>query len=148
LTVVNNFFSDYSRITKFLTDRVNAFDGEALKHRLNQRPQNSALQSAAKVKEKLSILKKQNKSEGIDVSVQLWMYPESKNGAAKKVSGDFYSSSLRILTCIIFPRLSCHPFLLILTAAGAPTICLMNYYRRFKSHMNAAPHTSCGSLWM
>lgn len=89
--MIDDFFLDNLRITNFLTNRVKSFDGEASKHRLNQHPQNSALQSAAKVKEKLSILKKQNKSGGVDVSVQLWIYPEIKSGTAKKVRSSLCS---------------------------------------------------------
>jgi hypothetical protein len=83
--VTQGFVKDSSSITKFLTDRVNAFEVTTSQHRLNQRPQNAQLQSATQVKEKVSQLKKQIKSEGIDVNVQLWIYPENKAGAAKKV---------------------------------------------------------------
>lgn len=83
--MTQGFVKDSSSITKFLTDRVNAFEVTTSQHRLNQRPQNAQLQSATQVKEKVSQLKKQIKSEGIDVNVQLWIYPENKAGAAKKV---------------------------------------------------------------
>jgi hypothetical protein len=66
-----------------LTDRVKAFEGTTTQHQI--RPQNAQLQSATQVKEKISQLKKQIKSDGIDVNVQLWIYPENRGGAAKKV---------------------------------------------------------------
>ena len=78
-------FKDSLSITKFLTDRVKTFEGTTSQHRLNQRPQNAQLQSATQVKEKISQLKKQIKTEGVDVNVQLWIYPENRGGAAKKV---------------------------------------------------------------
>jgi hypothetical protein len=77
--------TDSLSITKFLKDRINAFEGTTSQYRLNQRPQNAQLQSAMQVKEKISQLKKQIKTEGIDVNVQLWIYPENKGGAVKKV---------------------------------------------------------------
>jgi UDP-3-O-[3-hydroxymyristoyl] glucosamine N-acyltransferase len=74
---------------KFLTDRIKKFDGEASKHRLNRNAPNPGLLSAAKAKERLSIAKKVNRQEGVDISVQLWIYPHSKigiaSGIAKKV---------------------------------------------------------------
>lgn len=73
---------------KFLTDHVKAFEGTTSQHRLNQRPQNAQLQSATQVKEKISQLKKQIKTDGIDVNMQLWIYPENKGAAAKKVWQD------------------------------------------------------------
>jgi len=121
---------------KFLTDRVNSFDGEASKHRLNQHPQNPVLQSAAKVKEKVSILKKQNKAEGIDISVQLWIYLESKSGAVKKVHtySQFYSFAN------IVSRPNCHCFQLTLMAVEVLIICLMKYFKRFRLCTTAALH--------
>ncbi|KAH9991685.1 hypothetical protein BJV77DRAFT_513913 [Russula vinacea] len=77
-----DLFEGYPQITNLLT-RIKRFDGEVSKHRLNQRAQNPGLQSAAKVKERLSTLKKQNKHDGIDISVQLWIYPPT-GGTAKK----------------------------------------------------------------
>jgi hypothetical protein len=133
-------FPGHSRITKFLTDRVNSFDGEASKHRLNQRPQNPALQSAAKVKEKVSILKKQNKAEGIDISVQLWIYPESKSGAAKKVRAySQFSSSAK--NPDIVSRPNCRRFLLTSTVVEVLIICLTKYFKRFRLRMTAALRT-------
>jgi hypothetical protein len=41
------------------------------------------LQSAEKVKEKLAILKKQVKTERIDVNIQLWIYVDGKNTPSK-----------------------------------------------------------------
>jgi hypothetical protein len=75
---------DHPQILNYLTDRVKLFDGGASKHRLNQCPQNPALQSATKVKEKLSLLKSQNKDDGIDLSVNLWVYPVKTGAAPKK----------------------------------------------------------------
>jgi len=66
-----------------LTECIKHFKGLALKHWLNQHPQNSSLQLAAKVKEKVLILKKQSKTEQIDVNVQLWIYLEGKSLACK-----------------------------------------------------------------
>jgi hypothetical protein len=76
---------DSLSITKFLTDCMKLFEGNASQHRLNQCPPNSGLQSAAQIKDKISMLKKQIKVEGIDINVQLWIYPEKRSGGAKRV---------------------------------------------------------------
>jgi len=73
----------HAPIVDLLAEHVKHFEGSTSEHRLNQHPQNSSLQSAAKVKEKLSMLKKQVKAERIDVNVQLWIYPEGKSTARK-----------------------------------------------------------------
>lgn len=62
-------FEGHPQILSILTEHIRSFDGDALKHRLNQRAQNPNLQSATKVKERLTVLKKQNKLEGIDISI-------------------------------------------------------------------------------
>ena len=66
-----------------LVKRIKHFEASASEHWLNQHPKNSSLQSAEKVKEKLVILKKQVKTEHINVNVQLWIYPEGKTTACK-----------------------------------------------------------------
>ena len=59
----------HAPIVNLLAKRVKDFEGLASEHRLNQRPQNSSLQSAEKVKEKIAILKKQVKSDWCQRSV-------------------------------------------------------------------------------
>lgn len=101
-----------------LTERIRSFDADASKHRLNQRAQNPNLLSASKVKEKVSVLKKQNKLDGVDISIQLWIYPESKTSGAKKVCcrpGAFVSNFARSHTSCSRPNF--RHFLLISMAA-------------------------------
>jgi len=118
----HSFFSGHAHITKYLMDCVKSFDGKASKHCLNQCAQNPALQLASKVKEKLTLLKKQNKLDGVDVSVQLWIYLESKNGAVKKVCTPGWHSIDG--TKSLWPRLNYCCFLLISMVVSVLIICL------------------------
>lgn len=113
-------FEGHPQILSILMERIRSFDGDASKHCLNQRAQNPNLQSATKVKERLTVLKKQNKLEGIDISIQLWIYPDNKMSGAKKVCchpGAFVSNfvcSLNMHTSCSRPNF--RHFLLILMA--------------------------------
>jgi hypothetical protein len=131
---------DSLSIAKFLTDRVKAFEGTSSQHRLNQRPQNSQLQSATQVKEKISQLKKQTKTEGFDVNVQLWIYPENRGGAAKKVWPNCDNAFVSLLIAW-YCRLKFHRFLLILKVDPVPITCWMSFSSRSRKHTAVAQHT-------
>lgn len=134
---------DSSSITTFLTDRVKTFEKTSSQHRLNQRPQNTQLQSATQVKEKISQLKKQIKTEGIDVNVQLWIYPENRGGAAKKVWPSFFCYQwLQVtVTDTWHCRLRFHLFLLISKVDPVPITCWMSFSSRSRKHTAVAQHT-------
>jgi len=71
-----------------LTDQAAHHEQSASKHRLNQpnSKQNSALQSASAVKQKVAVLKKQVKSETFAVDVTLWIHPATGKKTARKAS--------------------------------------------------------------
>jgi len=74
----SNVVSDINRLTSI-------HEVLASEHRLNQRPQNAALQSAAMIKQRTETLKKlANKSRTLDIVLGLWVFP-ADGGAAKKV---------------------------------------------------------------
>ena len=70
-----------------LTDQAAHHEQLVSQHRLNQpsSKQNSALQSASAIKQKVALLKKQVKSETFTVNVTLWIYPVSGKRTARKV---------------------------------------------------------------
>lgn len=84
------------------------------------------------------MLKKQIKVEGVDVNVQLWIYPEKRTGAAKRVCyilvhiSRFFAEAL--------DRLNFLPFLLILKTVLVLITCLTKSFRKYKMLMTVALH--------
>ena len=130
---------DSLSITKFLMDHINAFEGTTSQHWLNQWPQNAQLQSATQVKEKISQLKKQIKTEGVDVNVQLWIYPENRSSAAKKV-WPWIVMMLLLIFILLSDRLNFHRFLLILKVDPVLITCLMRFSSRSRKYTAIAQH--------
>lgn len=77
-----------NNLTDIILSRAAHYQSTASQHRLNQPPKlNAGLQaaSAAQIKNKLAVLKKQVKADTITVESALYYYPKS-GGVAKKVS--------------------------------------------------------------
>jgi hypothetical protein len=75
------------------------FHDRASEHCLNQPPhhQSPALQAATAIKEKLSALKKQNKSETITIEMSLFIYPSNGTKAKKSEFVYRYLKSIAML---------------------------------------------------
>lgn len=76
---------DADAIRAFINERTIDHTKAASQHRINQQAQNSSLQKASEVNMKMATMRKQSKSEKLDVLITLWMYPAT-GAAAKKVS--------------------------------------------------------------
>lgn len=134
----------HTAIANQLAKRVKQFEATASEHRLNQRPQNSSLKSAESVKEKLANLKKQAKTERIDIAVQLWIYLEGKSTPRKVYSLQFL---IVVLCSNICPRPNCHLYPHRSKTTRVPTTFWMPSWGRLKPHMILVPLTVEKTVW-
>ena len=96
------------KFKKIITERSLVHEDSASQHRLNQpQKQNAALQSATQVKERISALKKQTKSDTLTADMSLYIYP-ANGAAAKKVCHripDLYARVQYFLQAQLLPLL-------------------------------------------
>jgi len=92
-------------------ERMEAHSARASQHRLNQQPKNASLQKASQVNEAMAALRRQNRTETLNIFLSIYLCPPDKSKAPKKVCKlyTWYDGISVFISLPVSHSIDCHP---------------------------------------